>query len=253
MEYPLDYSDVLTVAIVAVITAFAVRRGVLHGSEKIKRTIDSALDGNIDIRSGLGAANPLGGLSDSLDTLLSRRASEIAESRGVMEEYERRTRELKRLINSGFNVVLSLRLDESVERFARALMQTTSASHAIVYLTARNGHNARSYLTDKQKGGVTKLNLFSIDQFFHGALSNSETIVCNNLNYDDRIDPELYKSVGFEIKNCIVSPVKLNGLVTGAVLLANSKEGFDTFDIEAVEFLGGFMGVAAENDADRPS
>lgn len=243
MEFPLDYSDVMVVIIVTIIASIAVRRGYKTSLKKIITIVDRAADGNIDIRIDMPRHDSLGDLCEKIDILLARRASESAELKGRTEEHERRELDFRRLVRAGCLISAGANRESALHEATSFLFRRVKAEHLLIYLSSTATLDSVAYLFSADKKPVV-LKKERPDGFIRHVIGSGESVICNNVSFDDRYNEERYvDELCIGAKELLCVPLIGGERITGAMELIGKKEKFGAYDQEYAETIALFTGA----------
>ncbi len=255
VEFPLDYSEAMIIIITGVIIVYIVRRSYTGLFRRLIDKIYQAADGDIDLRLETPRSDAVGDLAEAVDTLLTRRAAEIYQLRGLNEELRARESELDMVVGYGLKIVSCLEWGKIAEKSTEALCDLTGAKAGIVYIVEGEEDDIVPLVAGSVTGEGRFVGGVSI-RYGQGlvgwALANCEAVISNNVEYDERNnqDGSLREGAGFfdfPVRSTLIAPVQANAAMIGAVQVVNKLEGFSPGDLSKVEALSDYIAVAIRN------
>jgi len=254
IEFPIDFSEALIIIITGVIVALVMRRSYTGAFGSLIEKIYAAADGDLDTRLDIHRPDAIGELGEAVDRLLSRRAQDIYELRGINEELVRRYEDVETVAAEGLRVVSSLKLEDVLANTVRIGMSLVGAKAGVVYLyDPRSGALVSGFHDgfDFPDGGLS----VKPKQGFAGwAFQRRKTLMSNNVDYDEITDHETLGQLDIPVRSALAAPIKRKGVVIGALELFNKPESFSGIDGERIEMFLEYVsvGIANANAAAAP-
>lgn len=241
----LDYTDVVTVAVVAVIVTIAVRRSYEIGIERITRTLEQALAGDERVRTGIVRPDAVGRLAEEVDLVLARRSAEISELAGRAEEVEEIGERTRVVLECGLKVVGQSATSGVMAETIRGLLTLIPARRCYAWLDGPPDRKGRLWAAafDRPVGEVGE----EAPLFIRWAMAKGVVEYTNNIDYDDRCDDWNQRYAG---EGALAGALFRGGRVAGGVALVGRPEGFAPDDVVSVTTLLRFTGVALERAND---